>query len=91
MQAERRGEMDLRFAKWQVSPVTSNQLLLEPLLISMAEWQAGREQKLGECKCGSNGGKREWAESTIDLRRVLSRERLPGMERTLRCLVCIVR
>lgn len=56
LQAERRGEMELRFAKWSVSTITS---------IWMRVWrangvwgierQAGRRQECCGCKCSKHG------------------------------------
>jgi hypothetical protein len=44
LQAERRGEMDLRFAKWEVSYCV-HQCLLPATDIALAERETGREQE----------------------------------------------
>ena len=55
LQAERRGEMDLKFAKWQVSRWRIFLYRLEAEIGGSAERQARREQEPGHCKRKRNG------------------------------------
>ena len=50
LQAERRGEMDLRFAKWTVSLSQGQCRTGQRLTLALhLERQAGRQQESGEC------------------------------------------
>ena len=67
LQAERRGEMDLKFAKWQVS-IQGSWKILGTDVGSAIERQARREQEPGERERECNGGGRR-TRSTIKMRR----------------------
>jgi hypothetical protein len=60
LQAERRGEMELRFAKWTVSGVVLVLLVVEEGILANwaidTERKARREQELSGCQCCCYGG-----------------------------------
>ena len=55
LQAERRGEMDLRFAKWQVRKVWRRLHSASVNTVS-SEWKARREQESCKCELRGDGG-----------------------------------
>ena len=71
MAAERRGEMDLKFAKWEVSPSMRKEIydmVQAHICPPSIERKAGREQEPGECQRGSNGGGRATSITMSDAR-----------------------
>ena len=64
LQAERRGEMDLRFAKWQVRRVWRKIQYAMANTVS-SEWKARREQESCKCKLSGDGGSSRAGAATV--------------------------